>query len=175
MPGKCFLGMLSCPVTMKNVTKTNGGVLFNNSYRDLSIVQVIIMSFKFAERQNIAVKELGQTVTGRFDSSTSFNSFFPNVCFWSLWKYQKRTLERKVLKRLNRRKKLKLLSKNSFTDKSICNFLSTKRLAASPSRKIEKCDKIKVENKNWTAINMTDFEKLESNAKVKYSSTLICL
>ena len=106
MPGKCFLGMLSCPVTMKNVTKTNGGVLFYNSYHDLSIVQVIIMSFKFADRQNIAVKELGQNVTRTFDSITAFNSFFPNVRFWSLWKHQKRTLERKVLKELSRRKKL---------------------------------------------------------------------
>ena len=62
----------------------------------------------------------------------------------------------------------------SFTDTSIRDYLSTKRLRTTPSTKIEKCDKIKIEDINWTVIDITDFEKLESNAKAEHSPTLIC-
>ena len=41
--------MLSCPVTMKSVTKTSGAVLFYNSCRGSSTVEARFMSFKYAD------------------------------------------------------------------------------------------------------------------------------
>ena len=61
-----------------------------------------------------------------------------------------------------------------FTDISIRDNLITKRLATALSIKIEKCDKVKVENINWIVIDMTDFVKLEPNAKAKHSPTFVC-
>ena len=64
--------MLSCPVTMKSVTKTSGGVLFYNSWRGSSTGEARFMSFKYADSQNIIVKELKEKATGRFESIAAF-------------------------------------------------------------------------------------------------------
>ena len=69
---KYFADMLSCAVTMKNSTKTNGGVLFYNSHLGLPTVWAKVMYFKIVDNQNITVEEMKEKIMGRFDFIGAF-------------------------------------------------------------------------------------------------------